>query len=109
MRDLAEGDYVKVKRTGEWFGREGFVIKIVWAKRSAQISVAIGIEEVVFTQKDLWVLSGAAPKPVSPRMPEILSMGDAAAMDEEDIPEDTQSDEGSKASSSTAQSKMTDR
>ena len=109
MRDLAEGDYVKVKRTGEWFGREGFVIKIVWAKRSAQISVALGIEEVVFSQKDLWVMKAPVTKPRSPQMPEILSMADAAAMDEEDIPEDTQSDEGSKASSSTAQSKMTDR
>jgi hypothetical protein len=37
-------------------------------------------------------------------MPEILSMADAAAMDEEDIPEDSKSDDGSKASSSTAQS-----
>ena len=109
MRDLKEGDFVKVRKGGEWFNREGFVNKIVWAKRSAQITVAIGLDEVVFTQKDLWVLSGAVPKPVSPRMPEILSMADAAAMEEEDIPEDSKSDEGSKASSSTAQSRMTDR
>ena len=109
MRDLKEGDFVKVRKGGEWFNREGFVIKIVWAKRSAQISVAIGLDEVVFTQKDLWVLSGPVAKPVSPRMPEILSMADVAAMDDEDIPEDTKSDDGSKASSSAAHSRSTDR
>ena len=109
MRDLKEGDFVKVRKGGEWFNREGFVIKIVWAKRSAQILVAIGLDEVTFTQKDLWVLSGAGPKPVSSRMPEMLSMADVAAMDDEDIPEDTKSDDGSKASSSAAHSKSTDR
>jgi len=109
MRDLKVGDFVKVRKTGEWFNREGFVTTIVWAKRSAQITVAIGIEEVVFSQKDLWVLSGAGPKPVAARMPVILSMAEAASMAEEDIPEDSKSDDGSKASSSTAQSKMTDR
>ena len=54
-------------------------------------------------------MSGAGPKPVSSRMPEILSMADVAAMDDEDIPEDTKSDDGSKASSSAAHSKSTDR
>ena len=109
MRDLIEGDYVKVRQTGEWFNRKGFVIKIVWAKRNAQITMAIGVDEVVFAQKDLWVLDGAVPKPASYQMPEISSMADAATMDEEDIPEDAKSDDGSKASSSTAQSKLTDR
>ena len=109
MRDLKVGDFVKVRRTGEWFNREGLVINIVWTKRIAQISVAIGIDEVVFTQKDLWVLTGPVTKPRSPQMPEILSMADVAAMDEEDIPQYTKSDEGSIASSSTAQSMMTDR
>jgi len=71
--------------------------------------VAIGSDQVVFAQKDLWVLDGAVPKPASVQMPEIFSMADAAAMDEEDIPEDIQSDDGSIASSSTARSNMTDR
>ncbi len=109
LRDLKEGAYVKVRKSGKWFNREGFVIGILWARRNAQITVAIGSDQVVFAQKDLWVLDGAVPKPASVQMPEILSMADAAAMDEEDIPEDTQSDDGSKASSSTAQSKMSDR
>jgi hypothetical protein len=109
LRGLKEGDFVKVRKTGEWFNREGFVIKIIWAKRSTQIVVAIGIEEAVSALKDLWALSGPVTKPASLRMPEILCMADAAAMDEEDIPEDAKSDEGSKASSSSAQSKSTDR
>ena len=45
------GDFVKVRKTGEWLNWEGFVKEIVWAKRSAQITVTIGIEEVVFSQK----------------------------------------------------------
>ena len=98
-----------MRKTGEWFNREGFVTTIVWAKRSAQITVAIGIDEVVFSQKDLWVLSGAGPKPVPVRMPTTLSLAEAAAIDEEDIPEESKSDDGSKASSSSAQSQMTER
>ena len=42
-------------------------------------------------------------------MPMILSMAEAASMSEEDIPDDRKSDDGSKASSSTAQSVLTDR
>jgi hypothetical protein len=109
LRDLNVGDFVKVRKTGEWFNREGFITTIVWAKRGAQITVAIGIDEVVFSQKDLWVLSGAGPKPVPAQMPSILSMAEAAAMDEADIPLEDHDDEGSKASSSSAESKMTDR
>ena len=109
LRDLKEGAYVKVRKSGEWFNREGFVIGVLWFRRNAQITVAIGLDQVVFAQKDLWVLDGAVPKPASVQMSEIFSMADAAAMNEEDIPKNTLSDYGSKASSSTAQSKMSDR
>ena len=53
LRDLKEGDFVKVRKAGEWFNREGFVLKIVWAKRSAQITVAIGIDEAINASKGL--------------------------------------------------------
>ena len=109
LRDLKVGDFVKVRRAGGYFNLVGTVTVIGFAKRNPPITVSFGDEVVIFQQKDLWLEKGPPPIVAMQDLPEILSMEEAAAMDEADIPFDLVSDDGSKASSSSVQSKMTDR
>ena len=108
LRDLNEGAHVKLRKSGGGSTGRGLLLALYGPNGMLKSLWRLGWTKLS-SLKRTWVLDGAVPKPASVQMPEIFSMADAAAMNGEDIPEDTQSDDGSKASSSTAQSKMSDR
>ena len=103
------GDFVKVRRAGGYFNLVGTVTVIGFAKRNPPITVSFGDEVEIFKQNDVWLEKGPLPIVGMVELPPILSTAEAAAMDEDDILFDLHSVDGSKGSSSTAQSQMTDR